>query len=105
MCARRKFGAATSGLCIDDTRFDNPLHLLNSSGDYSGVPVGGIGVGYFDLAPDGEIKRVAINNAHQDGVLTDTMNGTFMAMWSEDAPPGGLSDKIFLSHLVIHSIV
>ena len=84
-----KFGAVTSGLCgVDDTHFDNPLHLVNSSGDYSGVPLGGIGVGFFDLAPDGEIKRVAINNAHQDGVLTDTMNGTFLAMWTEDARGG-----------------
>ena len=36
------------------------------------------------LAPDGQIKRVAINNAHQDGVLTDTQNGTFLAMWDSD---------------------
>ena len=40
-----------------------------------------MGVGFFDYAPDGQIKRVAINNAHQDGVLTDTTNGTFLAMW------------------------
>jgi uncharacterized protein (DUF608 family) len=81
-----KFGAATSGICkIDDSRFENPLNLLNSTGDYSGVPLGGIGVGFFDIAPDGEVKRVAINNAHQDGVLTDTQNGTFVAMWIADS--------------------
>ena len=58
--------APTSGLChIDDARFADPLHLVNSSGDYTGVPLGGVGVGFFDYAPDGEIKRVAINNAHQ----------------------------------------
>ena len=53
-------GAPTSGLChIDDERFADPLHLVNSSGDYTGVPLGGVGVGFFDYAPDGEIKRVA----------------------------------------------
>lgn len=81
-----KGGWKTSGLCgVDDARFDDPLHLVNSTGDYSGVPLGGVGVGFFDFAPDGEIKRVAINNAHQDGVLTDTSNGTFLAMWDGSA--------------------
>ena len=78
-------GAPTSGLChIDDTRFADPLHLVNSSGDYTGVPLGGVGVGFFDYAPDGEIKRVAINNAHQDGVLTDTTNGSFLALFDAE---------------------
>ena len=72
---------ATSGLCgLDDAQFDNPLQLLNSTNDATGVPLGGIGVGFLDYAPDGQIKRVAINNAHEDGVLTDTHDGTFLAL-------------------------
>ena len=72
---------ATSGLCgLDDAQFENPLQLLNSTNDASGVPLGGIGVGFLDYAPDGQIKRVAINNAHEDGVLTDTHDGTFLAL-------------------------
>jgi uncharacterized protein (DUF608 family) len=48
--------------------------------------MGGIGVGYFDYAPDGQIKRVAINNwsPGDPGVLTDTSDGTFFALWEED---------------------
>ena len=75
---------STSGLCgVDDSQFDNPLELLNSTDDASGVPLGGIGVGFIDYAPDGQIKRVAINNAHEDGVLTDIHDGTFLALWEE----------------------
>jgi hypothetical protein len=84
---------ATSGLCgIDDTRFDDPRSLVNSTGDATGVPLGGIGVGFFDYAPDGQIKRVAINNHHADGVLTDTINGTFLALW-EGAPGTPLHEQ------------
>lgn len=31
----------------------------------SGVPLGGIGVGCLDLAPDGRFTRIALNNIHQ----------------------------------------
>eukprot|EP01052_Picozoa_sp_SAG31_P006516 SAG31_NODE_300_length_18109_cov_47.887285_21_plen_483_part_00 len=62
--------------------------MLNSTGDASGVPLGGIGVGFVDYAPDGQIKRVAINNAHEDGVLTDTHDGTFLALWEEEKGSG-----------------
>jgi len=75
---------STSGLCgVDDARFDDPRSLLNSTGDATGVPLGGVGVGFIDYAPDGQIKRIAINNHHEDGVLTDTINGTFLALWEE----------------------
>jgi hypothetical protein len=37
-------GTATSGICnLDDNRFSNPLLLVNSTGDFSGVPLGGVG--------------------------------------------------------------
>jgi uncharacterized protein (DUF608 family) len=63
------------------------LYLVNSTGDETGVPVGGIGAGYFDFAPDGQIKRVAINNwsPGDSGVLKDTRSGTFLALWEEAA--------------------
>jgi hypothetical protein len=106
-------GAQTSGLCgVDDARFDNLPYMVNSTGDYSGVPLGGVGVGYFDFAPDGEIKRVAINNPHQDGVLTDTKNGTFFAVWDaassaatvmHRAPAGGAAGEAGLGCLAEHS--
>ena len=49
------------------------------------MPLGGIGVGYFDYAPDGQIKRVAINywSPGDPGVLTDTSDGSFFALWEE----------------------
>eukprot|EP01047_Picozoa_sp_COSAG01_P071846 COSAG01_NODE_11264_length_1970_cov_1.943346_1_plen_499_part_10 len=80
----------TSGRCSGpDTRFENPLYLVNSTREQhqTGVPVGGIGVGYWDFAPDGQIKRVAINNwsPGDDGVLTDTRSGTFLALWEAAA--------------------
>ena len=55
------------------------LALENHVGP-SGVPVGGIGVGCFDYAPDGRFTRFAINNWHEDGVIKD-VTGTFLALW------------------------
>lgn len=49
----------------------------------SGVPLGGIGVGYFDYAPDGRFTRLQINNWHgseQSPVIHDAP-GTFLALW------------------------
>lgn len=54
----------------------NHLALLDHVGP-SGVPLGGIGVGCFDLAPDGRITRVALNNTHEDGVIKDVKGGFF----------------------------
>jgi len=70
---------------------------LGGGGDYdclalrdhigpSGVPVGGIGVGCFDYAPDGAFTRLCINNWHADGpasVIHDAP-GTFLATWTPD---------------------
>ncbi len=49
----------------------------------SGVPLGGIGVGYFDYAPNGRFTRLQINNWHgseQSPVIHDAL-GTFLALW------------------------
>lgn len=62
--------------------------MNGQTGQQSGVPLGGIGVGYFDIAADGQIKRVAINNGHCDGVLTDINNGTFLAAWESSSSRG-----------------
>lgn len=76
--------AYVSGVCgDDDATFGDPLALADAPG-LSGVPLGGIGVGFFDLAPDGGVARVAINNAHQDGVITDA-NATFLAVFRASA--------------------
>jgi non-lysosomal glucosylceramidase len=71
-----------SGVCggISDADFNASPFALVDAGGASGVPLGGIGVGWFDLAADGAIPRVAINNWHQDGVITDA-TATFLAVW------------------------
>ena len=55
------------------------FHLKNHCGP-SGVPLGGIGTGCFDIAPDGCFTRIALNNTHEDGVLKD-IKGSFLAFW------------------------
>lgn len=68
-----------SGVCLDDHLFDSPYELRDVP-SISGVPLGGIGVGWFDISLDGAVSRVAINNWHEDGVITDT-NATFLSVW------------------------
>ncbi len=46
----------------------------------SGVPLGGIGVGCFDFAPDGRFTRIALNCTHEKGVIKD-VQASFMALW------------------------
>ena len=59
------------------------LNLHNHAGP-SGVPLGGIGVGFFSVTPQGRIGGVAINNWHQWGLI-DEVDGSLLAGWSEDA--------------------
>ncbi|AQQ10297.1 putative bile acid beta-glucosidase [Sedimentisphaera cyanobacteriorum] len=62
----------------------NYLALKNHKGP-SGVPLGGIGTGCFDIAPNGAFTRIALNNTHEAGVLKD-VQGSFLAFWNgEDA--------------------
>ena len=71
-----------SGVCgDDDAQFGDPRVLVNITASRTGVPLGGMGVGFFDITPDGSFGRVAINNWHQDGVLTDVL-GSFLAAWA-----------------------
>lgn len=58
----------------------NYLALRDHKGP-SGVPFGGIGVGYFNFAPDGRFTRVALNNTHTG--MKDTGKGCFFAMWEK----------------------
>ena len=67
------------GTCGDDAAWDAPLALLDGP-TQSGVPIGGMGVGWFDVAPDGGVTRVAINGWHEDNILQG-VNGTFAAVW------------------------
>ncbi len=68
----------------------NYLALHDAPGP-SGVPLGGIGVGAVDLAPDGHFTRFAINNWSTDGVdMTRRDNPgwdgqAFLAVWERDA--------------------
>jgi non-lysosomal glucosylceramidase len=79
-----------SGVCPGpdggDDALADPFTLVDQPG-IAGPPLGGIGVGWVDLAPDGSIARVAVNGWHQDGVITDA-SGTFLAVWAEGGSSG-----------------
>lgn len=69
----------------------NYLALHDAVGP-SGVPLGGIGVGAVDLAPDGHFTRIAINNwATDSGVDRASAEHpewdpeAFLALWEKDA--------------------
>ena len=68
----------------------NYLALHDAPGP-SGVPLGGIGVGAVDLAPDGHFTRFAINNWSTDGVDLARKDNpawdqeAFLALWEKDA--------------------
>jgi len=53
----------------------------------SGVPLGGIGVGCVDLAPDGHFSRIGLNNWFTDGLSRvrgenpELERGSFLALW------------------------
>lgn len=77
--------AAVCGTCGDDAALLNTSALVDVPYT-TGVPLGGIGVGWFDLAPDGGVSRVAINSWHENGVIWasnhgGSANGTFLAVW------------------------
>lgn len=49
----------------------------------SGVPLGGIGVGCFDLTPQGSFTRIGLNNTHQ--VLpAKAGRGSLFSIWTKD---------------------
>ncbi len=83
-------GKVNSMAATEGTRMGGPdnfdyLALENQPGP-SGVPVGGIGVGYFNYAPDGRFSRIAINGWHTEGdwewgpIIKNT-RATFLAVW------------------------
>ncbi|MCQ2426199.1 MAG: carbohydrate-binding protein [Lachnospiraceae bacterium] len=45
----------------------------------SGVPLGGAGVGYYEISPDGKVTRTCLNNIHKP--LTDTPSGFTVAVY------------------------
>lgn len=63
----------------DDDFGGDILHLVNLPAE-SGVPLGGIGTGCFDLAPDGRFVKVMLNNTEQD-FLPGNQNGFLLALW------------------------
>ena len=79
-----------SGANSEEGSSPNYLALHDASGP-SGVPLGGIGVGAVDLAPDGHFTRFAINNWSTDGVDMARRDNpawdreAFLALWEKDA--------------------
>ena len=73
----------------------NYLALYDHTGP-SGVPLGGIGTGCFDFAPDGKICRIGINGTHEDRIIKNT-KGSFFAV-SQRFP--GWPSKANVSRLV-----
>ena len=61
----------------------NYLALRDHPGP-SGVPLGGIGVGCFDLAPNGQFTRMGINNTF-DILNDETGKGSFFALWEKSS--------------------
>lgn len=76
--------APTPGTKIGGADTFNYLALTNQCGP-SGVPLGGIGVGYFDYAPDGRFTRICINNWHaaDQSPRIEEAPGTFLAVWRD----------------------
>src|SRR5271157_3821932 len=80
--------AKTSGAKIGGEDQYDYLALQNHIGP-SGVPLGGIGVGYFCNCPDGRFTRLAINGWHDEGdwewtpIIKNT-RGTFLAILTGD---------------------
>ena len=81
--------APTAGMKSGGADQYNYLSLENHHGP-SGVPVGGIGTGYFTYAPDGRFSRIAVNAWHTEGdwewtpIIKNT-RGTFLSLWENGA--------------------
>jgi len=73
---------ATKGAKAGGQEQFNYLALENHMGP-SGVPVGGVGVGCFDYAPDGRFTRICLNNWHaaDHAPVIREAPGTFLALW------------------------
>lgn len=54
------------------------MYLKNANGP-SGVALGGIGVGYYEIDPTGKLTRNCINNIHES--FTDSPKGSFVGVW------------------------
>ena len=79
--------APTAGTQVTGAEDYDYLALRNHIGS-SGVPLGGIGVGYFCYCPDGRFTRVSIYGWHDEGhcelppIIKNT-RGTFLALWAD----------------------
>ena len=76
--------ASTPGTKLGGLDDYDYLALRNHNGP-SGVPLGGIGVGCFDYAPDGRFTRICINNWHaaDQSPVIEEVPGTFLAVWRD----------------------
>ncbi|WP_029906763.1 GH116 family glycosyl-hydrolase [Prevotella sp. 10(H)] len=76
------------GMLGGQTEFDY-LNLKNHPGN-SGVPLGGIGVGNVQFAPDGRFARIGMNNIH---LPIRKSTASFFSVWYND---GVKSDALML---------
>lgn len=88
----------------------NYLALYDALGP-SGVPLGGIGVGAVDLAPDGHFTRIAINNWATDSGVDrarsdnpDWDSEAFLALWEKDSSGDTTAIRLERDLLTIHGM-
>ena len=74
----------SDGPAVDNTNF-NYLNLLDHPAN-SGVPLGGIGVGNVQFAPDGRFVRIGLNNIHAP---ISKSKGSFFTLWTKS---GGVTN-------------
>lgn len=66
----------------------NPINYLKMKDHKgpSGVPLGGIGTGYFSIDPSGYVNRLNVNNIHKD-FFPKGQKGFFAAVWQGGEQP------------------
>lgn len=105
--ANSRFTAAQAAANL---QLPNYLALHDASGP-SGVPLGGIGVGTVDLAPDGHFTHIAINNwATDSGVGRARSENpewdfeTFLALWEKDSSGKAAAVRLERDQLTMHGM-
>jgi uncharacterized protein (DUF608 family) len=93
-----------------DSQEPNYLALHDAPGP-SGVPLGGIGVGAVDLAPDGHFTRIAINNwATDSGVARARSDNpewdseAFLALWEKGSSGKVSAIRLERDPLTLHGM-
>ena len=74
----RPFAVSAANEKTSEVETMDYLRQKNMKGP-SGVPLGGAGVGYYEISPDGKVTRTCLNNIHKS--LTDTPAGCTVAVY------------------------